>query len=118
MVIDVGQSQAPKPLGQVQFSFGSHYDKTFSMEINALVLPMITCTLPNKPFVVDHSLIFDLDLADTTYGKPGRVDLLLSASVFAAITIPHLRKEALFDIIALNTKLGWVLYGEAVADSF
>lgn len=117
VVNGVGQSHAPKPIGKVRFSFGSHHDLNYSMEVDALVLPTISYALPNKPLVVDRNLLVGLNLADPTYGKPGRIDILLSARVFAAITLPCLRKDTSLATIALNTKLGWVLYGEAIADS-
>lgn len=115
IISGVGQSQAPRPLGQVRFCFGSKYDPSFSMEVNAIVLPMLTQTLPTRSLVVNPQLIADLELADPHYGTPGRIDVLLSASVFASITIPCLRKESSIATIALQTRLGWVMYGEAVA---
>lgn len=114
IVSGVGQSQAPKPLGQVTFDIGSQYDTTFTMCINAIVLPIITYNLPSKSLHVGQSLIENLELADPSYG-PGCIDILLSASSFAALTLPSIRKEAA--TIALQTKLGWVLYGEATASS-
>lgn len=39
--------------------------------------------------------------------------MLLSASVFAALTLPLVKKDPAASTIALQTKLGWVLYGEA-----
>lgn len=114
-VSGVGQAQAPKPLGQVFFNFGSNYDSSFSMAINAIVLPVITYSLPTKPLKVDQNLISGLELADPTYGTPGTIDILLSASVVAALTMPCLRKYE--STIALQSKLGWVLYGEAKADT-
>lgn len=115
LISGVGQAQAPKPLGQIRFCFGSIYNSSFSMEIAAIVLPMLTHTIPTKPLVVDHRFVADLELADPHYGTPGRIDILLSASVFAAITIPRLRKEESANTVALQTKLGWVVYGEALA---
>lgn len=117
VVSGIGKSQAPKPQGQIRFSFGSRYDEHFSMEINAIVLPMITYTLPTKMLIVDQNLVSGLELADPTYGQPGGIDILLSASVFAALTIPCLRKESSIATIALQTKLGWVLYGDASSDT-
>lgn len=121
MVINgIGQAQAPRPLGQVRFRFGSVHQQHFSMEIDAVVLPTLTHTLPSRRLVVDKRLVANLELADPFYGTPGRIDILLSASVFASITIPGLRKEESIATVALQTKLGWVLYGEAFVqtDSF
>lgn len=113
VVSGVGQAQAPKPLGQVRFSFGSEIDASFSMQIEAIVLPILTHSIPTRPLAVDQRLITNLELADPYYGTPGKIDVLLSASVFAAITIPRLRKEESVATVALQTKLGWVIYGEA-----
>lgn len=117
IVVGVGQSKAPKPLGKVEFTFGSHHDSSFTMTVCAVVLPIITYSMPNEAVVVSPKLISNLPLADPTYGTPGNIDILLSASSFAALTLPSIKKEAAASTIALETKLGWVLYGEASAES-
>lgn len=117
IVSGVGQAAAPKPLGRVVFNIGSHYDSSFSMPVDAIVLPVITYNLPNKPVCVSPQLIDDLELADPSYGTPGRIDILLSARNFAALTLPAIRKNTSTDTIVLQTKLGWVLYGAATANA-
>lgn len=109
----IGQSNAPKPLGNISLHFGSIIDSTFMMKINAIVLPNLTYNLPSKSLVVDHELIDNLELADPTYGEPNRIDMLFSANTFANLTLPLIRKSPTSSTIALQTKLGWVLYGEA-----
>lgn len=42
IISGVGKTQAPKPLGQINLSFGSHHDNAFSISINTIVLPFIT----------------------------------------------------------------------------
>lgn len=113
VVSGVGQSQAPKPLGQISFEFGSHHDSAFLMQINAIVLPMITHTLPSRSVAVDQQLVSNLDLADPTYGTPGSIDVLLSANVFASLMLPSVRKGNDASTVALHTQLGWVLFGRA-----
>lgn len=107
----LGQAEAPRPIGQVQFSFGSKYDATLSMNVNAVVFPEITHNLPSKQLTVPKELVEDLELADPSYGTPSTIDMLLSASTFAALTLPSIKKQSA--TIALQTRLGWVLYGEA-----
>lgn len=102
----IGQSEAPKPLGMVSFTFGSLQDHSFSMTIDATVLSVVTHPLPTKTVLVDHNFIADLNLADPTYGKPGNIDILLSSNVFAALTIPCVRKNAAAATIAMQTHLG------------
>lgn len=109
----IGQSQAPKPLGEINFQFGSRVDTSFSMTINAIVLPVITNVLPAIDVRVSPQLVDQLELADPTYGSPGTIDILLSAHVFASLTLPSVRKAEASPTVALQTKLGWVLFGEA-----
>lgn len=112
-VSGVGQSQAPRPLGEIQFQFSAHHDSSFSMAINAFVLPVITHTLPARNVQVGQTLVEQLELADPSYGTPGPIDILLSATVFAELTLPSVRKEANASTVAIETKLGWVLFGAA-----
>lgn len=111
----IGQTQAPKPLGQVNFTFGSLQDSSFSMEINAIVLPHVAHTLPSRTVMVNQKLVTDLNLADPSYGTPGSIDVLLSANVFADLTLPSVRKRPDAPTVALQTKLGWVIFGAATS---
>lgn len=87
------------------------------MTVDATVLSAITHPLPTKSILVDQQFISGLDLADPTYGCPGNIDILLSANVFAALTMPFVHKDTSAATIAMQTKLGWVLFGEALANS-
>lgn len=113
----IGQSQAPKPLGKLSFTFSSLQDESFSMTVEATVLLAVTHPLPTKTVLVDQTFIAGLNLADPTYGTPGNIDILLSSTVFAALTIPCVKKDSAAATVAMQTKLGWVLYGEAIENS-
>lgn len=60
-----------------------------------------------------HGLIADSDLADNNFAVPGPVDVLLGSGVCAQIFMENIKKLD-SGIIALQTSLGWVIFGECI----
>ena len=60
-------------------------DKKFA--VTAVVVSRVTSDLPLQPTPVDQEwkYLSGLQLADPSFGQPGRVDLLLSAEIFAEV---------------------------------
>ena len=56
--------------------------------------------------------ISDLELADPEFRTPARIDLLLGAEVFASILRDGRRTGPRGTPSAINTCLGWVLFGK------
>lgn len=87
------------------------------MEITAVVVPRVTCDLPLQP--VSHNLswthLSDLTLADSDFGRPGRVDLLLGVEVFAHVLMRGRRLGPPGSPVALETTFGWVLAGDTTS---
>ena len=78
------------------------------------MLKKVTKDLPLHPIPLtlkwDH--ISDLELADPEFRTPARIDLLLGAEVFASILRDGRRTGPRATPSAINTCLGWVLFGK------
>ena len=82
--------------------------------VEAYVLKKVTKDLPLHPIPLalkwDH--ISDLELADPEFRTPARIDLLLGAEVFTSILRDGRRTGPRGTPSAINTCLGWVLFGK------
>ena len=57
-------------------------------KVSAIIMPHVTCDLPVSPVNSngwDH--FSDLTLADPSFGKPGRIDILLGADIFVNVLL-------------------------------
>ena len=86
--------------------------ENFSMSIQALILPRITMELPQTRIdVSDLSSFSNLKLADPDYSAPGKIDVLLSNSVFTSILKGGVQSDKTGNVKALDTALGWIIGG-------
>ena len=85
------------------------------MDLTAVVVPKVTCDLPINPIPFDTSWshIDGLDLADPSFGEPGRVDLLLGIDVCMEVMCHGRRTGPKGSPSALQTEFGWVLGGKS-----
>lgn len=112
-ITGVGRISVGKKLGGVQFEVMASDAPSF--EVNAMVLPSITAMLPNIPVQASqHPAFAALKLADETYWKPGRIDLLIGAAKFSKFLLKGLHKAD--GLVAQDTTFGWIMSGEAVAN--
>jgi hypothetical protein len=83
-----------------------------SIEVEALILPTVTGTLPTYPCnPEDWPHVEELQLADPTFHKPGAVDILLGADITYSVMRDGIRFGGKNTPIAHNTVFGWVLGG-------
>ena len=78
------------------------------------VVQMVTCDLPPEPIqpMTDLPHLMGLELADTTYHIPGRIDILLGADLAPQIMVKQiLRSGANSEPIAQATQFGWAISG-------
>ena len=82
-------------------------------EINAVVIPRVSCDLPSSPIPLDfkRNHLYDLTLADPSFGQPGCIDLLLGVDVFVDILRDGRRKGPPGSPTAIETDFGYVLDG-------
>lgn len=116
LVTGVGSSSVGKTHGCVQFVVSPSDREGAKVKLNALVLPVITSKLPSQPIQRSEGpQLKMLCLADMQYGRPGRVDLLLGSNVVSDVLLDGVKKEN--GLVAQNTIFGWVVSGNAVANS-
>ena len=95
------------------FSISSLSSPGEKFEVTAIVVPRVTCDLPlhSIPFDLKWKHLSGIQLADPTFGNPGRIDMLLGVDVFVEVLLHGRRTGPRGSPIAFETKLGWVLAG-------
>ena len=60
-----------------------------SLSVSAIVVPRVTCDLPDQPVHFHSQLtqLKDLKLADPDFGRPGRIDILLGIAVYTDVLL-------------------------------
>lgn len=76
-------------------------------------MPRITSLLPDSNFRPQRwEHVSGVTLADPSYYRAGRIDLVLGADVFAQILLTGVRLGPPNSPIAQQTRLGWILSGK------
>jgi hypothetical protein len=83
----------------------------FNLNLTALILPEVTGLMPRSPVRFDWPHLKKLQLADTVYHVPGKIDILLGAQSAASIMMPEIIAGPPGAPIAQRTKFGWMLSG-------
>ncbi|XP_028159736.1 uncharacterized protein LOC114352350, partial [Ostrinia furnacalis] len=108
----ISNSSVVTTKSMVKLTIHSTKCETSTFEVNAYVLKKLTSLLPSREFPQDTwPSHMQLDLADPNFHKPGSIDVLLGADVHAHILLQGLRKYN--SLIALNSRLGWLISGRA-----
>ena len=83
------------------------------LDIMVVVLPKLTRDIPTSQVLYQHTWnhIDDLNLADPTFGEPGRIDALLGVEVYINMLRDGRRLGPPGTPTALETGFGWVLCG-------
>ncbi len=95
------------------FKVSSARSPSRKFDVNAIVVPQVTCNLPVHPVTLnrDWKHLNGLRLADPEFGKPGRVDVLLGIETFVEVVRQGRRKGSHDSPTAIETEFGWVLAG-------
>ncbi|GFQ66356.1 uncharacterized protein TNCT_108981 [Trichonephila clavata] len=99
--------------GLVQLEITSLFYKNTSITVDTLILPKITCDLPQ--FQVDASALNtfkNLQLADINCLQPSSIDILLGADVFGEIMLNRHLNVPGHSLTAMETIFGWVVLGK------
>ena len=85
--------------------------------VTAIVVPKVTCDLPLHPIPFDlkWNHLTNVQLADPSFGQPGRIDILQGVDVFVHVLLHGRRFGPPGSPVAFETKFGWVLAGETNA---
>ncbi|KAH9637799.1 hypothetical protein HF086_017577 [Spodoptera exigua] len=96
-----------------QIELRSRHDDSFKLQVKAYIMATrITTQLPSQTIPINTcSHLEGLKLADPSFNKPGRVDLLLGVEVCAQIIRSEFIKGPPGSPCAQNTSLGWILFG-------
>ena len=83
------------------------------INVSAIVVPRVTRDLPVSPisFNTKWSHLSAIQLADPTFGLPGRVDILLGVDVVSNVLLQGRRFGPSDSPVAFETLFGWVLAG-------
>lgn len=85
---------------------------SFSYVIQAYVLNSLSSTLPaHEVQINDWPELSTLRLADPSYGKPQKIDMLLGAEIYGQILENGVIRNPSGTLTAQNTSLGWILSG-------
>ncbi|KAJ8720880.1 hypothetical protein PYW08_006345 [Mythimna loreyi] len=85
-------------------------DYTFSTEV--LIMKTLLYNLPNRSFQKPSwACLEHVNLADPEYNLSRPVDILLGADVFSSIIMNGLIKEGDSQVVAQQTRLGWIISG-------
>lgn len=112
-VVGVGEASAGECTGYVALRARSRMSEA-TVDVTAFIMRRITSELPAMPTTTlcwPH--IVGIPLADSTFGNPGRIDLLLGADVYHSLLLEGVRKGP-SGPVAQNTIFGWVLTGQTV----
>ncbi|XP_031348317.1 uncharacterized protein LOC116174520 [Photinus pyralis] len=108
----VGISQTPiKTMARVEIKIYSRYNH-YSVTLSCLVIPKITDNLPSSNFNANIlDIPSNLVLADPTYNKQGKIDILIGASNFWELLSVGQHQLGTGKPTLHKTKLGWVISG-------
>ena len=93
------------------------FDRSVQVICEPVVVQQVTCALPSQfaQPVTDMPHLRGLQLADTTYNVPGRIDILLGSYMNPQITIQQLpRIGSPLQPMAHATKFGWTISGPSL----
>lgn len=97
----------------VYFRLQSMYNPNFRLSVKAHVQKKLTSILPsNKIKFPLWKELEQYNLADPTWDTPGKIDILLSSSVYSKVLKQGLSRGPPGSLIAQDSELGWILSGE------
>ena len=97
----------------VTFTVSPTQLSTSRVQLTAAVVNKVTCDLPLQGASSVRSLphLKHLTLADPTFDRPGRVDLLIGCDIWQDIMLPDTKHGQSQEPMARNTIFSWVIIG-------
>lgn len=90
----------------------SRYASEISVTVTCYILDTVTKDLPDADFEIKHwSHLKGLRLADPTFNRVGKVDLLLGNDVIGDLLLPGFQRGGKGSPLAQETSLGWIVSG-------
>ncbi|KAL4720233.1 hypothetical protein ACJJTC_001462 [Scirpophaga incertulas] len=106
-----------KPIrGLVNLQFSSRFNVNVKYNISLLVVDNITDYLPTTTVdIAALPYLQGLPLADESFGKPGKIDMLIGADLFSHLLLPGIINSNCSAPPAIRTVLGYVVMGTVPA---
>lgn len=111
-VSGLGISKSADIQYMVTLNLKPRFDSNFCINVDALVLPKITRSLPNEYIEKNEwAHIKNVILADPAFNVPAPIDLLLGANHYNEIMLEGVKKGDRDAPLAQETVFGWILTG-------
>ncbi|XP_063900416.1 uncharacterized protein LOC135119984 [Zophobas morio] len=83
-----------------------------SLKVNAVVLTSIANKLPTLPLPTSiRQKFMEIDLADSSFDQPSKIDFLIGADIYPHILSPHSPHIISGNPSAIRTLFGWIIMG-------
>ncbi|GFU28924.1 uncharacterized protein TNCV_470561 [Trichonephila clavipes] len=89
----------------------SNQNKSFERELDMLVVKKITDFIPQKTLEINSDFSNFVELADSTFNVPGKIDLLLGANIFYELLKPERVKIKDSQLLLVNSVFGYIVTG-------
>ncbi|XP_073835841.1 uncharacterized protein [Musca autumnalis] len=94
------------------FTISSLIDPTFSIDIDALVVPDVTGNVPTHSFdQFNRKRLPKLKFADPDFYKSAPVDILIGGNLYPVILLGGVEHGILGSLVAQETVFGWIVTG-------
>ncbi|GFX65750.1 DUF1758 domain-containing protein [Trichonephila clavipes] len=89
----------------------SNQNKSFERELDMLVVKKITDFIPQKALEINSDFYKFVELADSKFNVPGKIDLLLGANIFYELLKPERIKIKDSQLLLVNSVFGYIVTG-------
>ncbi|GFT62781.1 uncharacterized protein TNCV_1143211 [Trichonephila clavipes] len=89
----------------------SNQNKSFQRELDMLVVKKITDFIPQKTLEINSDFSNFVELADSNFNAPGKIDLLLGANIFYELLKLERIKIKDSQILLVNSVFGYIVTG-------
>ncbi|GFU50215.1 uncharacterized protein TNCV_300531 [Trichonephila clavipes] len=89
----------------------SNRNKSFERELDMLVVKKITDFIPQKTLEINSDFSNFVELADSNFNVPGKIDLLLGANIFYELLKPERIKIKDSQLMLVNSVFGYIVTG-------
>ncbi|GFV99672.1 DUF1758 domain-containing protein [Trichonephila clavipes] len=86
-------------------------NKSFKRELDMLVVKKITDFIPQKALEINSDFSNFVELADSNFNVPGKIDLLLGANIFYELLKPERIKIKDSQLLLVNSVFGYIVTG-------
>lgn len=107
----LGNCPTASCVGLVSFEVLSTVNNSFRKPVSAYVLDMISQNRPVSNFRITEPINESIQLADPTFNRNSKIDLLLGGSFDASIFKNRSFKSKNDNVIFRETELGWIVSG-------